>query len=67
VLLSLVASAKRHGLDPFEYLRDLFVRPPAKPTNIENLLPDRWTSPSSTQHPAESKATIASGAAPAIS
>jgi len=56
VLLSLVASAKRHGLDPFEYLRDLFVRLPAKPTNIEDLFPDRWTPPTSSQHAAESKA-----------
>jgi len=42
VLLSLVASAKRHGLDPFEHLRDLFVRLPAKPTNIEGICLAGW-------------------------
>lgn len=39
----LIASAKRHGLDPFAYLRDLLRRIPTHPNrNIESLLPDRW-------------------------
>ena len=37
---SLIQSAKRHGIDPFAYLRDVLLRiatdPPA------DLLPDRW-------------------------
>ena len=40
---SLIASAKRHGLDPFAYLRDLLRRIPTHPNrDIENLLPDWW-------------------------
>lgn len=40
---SLIASAKRHGLDPFAYLRDLLRRIPTHPNrDIESLLPDRW-------------------------
>jgi len=43
VLSSLVASAKRHHIDPFAYLRDVFARISAHPRNrIEELLPDRW-------------------------
>ena len=42
-LYSLVRSAKRHGLDPFVYLRDLFLRIPTHPNkNIHLLLPDHW-------------------------
>ncbi len=40
---SLIASAKRHGLDPFAYLRDLLRRIPTHPNrDIESLLPNRW-------------------------
>ena len=40
---SLIASAKRHGLDPFAYLRDLLRRIPTHPNrDIEALFPDRW-------------------------
>lgn len=40
---SLIASAKRHGLDPYEYLRDLFERLPAHPAKLRrDFLPDRW-------------------------
>jgi mRNA-degrading endonuclease toxin of MazEF toxin-antitoxin module len=40
---SLIASAKRHDLDPFEYLRDLFERLPAYPAkDRRDFLPDRW-------------------------
>jgi transposase len=44
VLLSVAASARRHGLNPWEYLRDLLVRLPARPpdTDVSDLLPDRW-------------------------
>jgi len=40
---SLVRSAKRHGLDPFAYLRDLFLRIPTHPNrDLHLLLPDNW-------------------------
>jgi len=43
VLSSLVASAKRHHIDPFAYLRDVFARISAHPQNrLEELLPDKW-------------------------
>jgi hypothetical protein len=42
-LYSLIASAKRHALDPFIYLRDLFLRIPTHPNKqIHQLLPDTW-------------------------
>lgn len=42
-LASLVASAKRHGLDPYAYLRDVFTRIAATPiAELEQFLPDRW-------------------------
>jgi hypothetical protein len=44
VLSSLIASAKRHHVDPFAYLRDVFARISAHPQNrLEELLPDQWT------------------------
>ena len=43
VLSSLVASAKRHHVDPFAYLRDVFARISGHPQNrLEELLPDKW-------------------------
>lgn len=43
VLYSLIASAKRHGLDPFAYLRDVISRISDHPSNrLEELLPDHW-------------------------
>jgi transposase len=42
-LYSLIASAKRAGLDPFAYLRDLLARIPTHPQRrIDELFPDRW-------------------------
>jgi transposase len=44
VLYSLVASAKRHGLDPFAYLRDVIGRISDHPARrLADLLPDRWS------------------------
>jgi transposase len=50
VLYSLVASAKRHHLDPEAYLTDVLRRLPAitNPLALRDLLPDRWA----TTHPA---------------
>ena len=42
-LMTLVASCKRHGLDPFAYLRDLLTRLPATPIHqLDEFLPDDW-------------------------
>lgn len=43
VLSSLIATCKRHHMDPFAYLRDVFERINAHPKNrLEELLPDQW-------------------------
>ena len=43
VLYSLVASAKRHGLDPFVYLRDILATIANTPVSqLGQFLPDRW-------------------------
>lgn len=43
-LYTMVASAKRHHLDPEAYLRDVLTRLPAitNPLELRSLLPDRW-------------------------
>jgi len=42
-LTSLVATCRRHHMDPFAYLRDVFERINAHPKNrLEEFLPDRW-------------------------
>lgn len=42
-LMSLCASCKERGLDPFAYLRDVLARVSTHPNSrIEELLPDRW-------------------------
>jgi len=43
ILYSLTASAKRHGLDPFVYLRDVLAAIGSTPINqLAPFLPDRW-------------------------
>jgi transposase len=44
VLLSITASVKRHGLDPWAYLRHLLTELPARAAgaDLADLLPDRW-------------------------
>lgn len=40
---TLIQSARRHGLDPFAYLRDLLPRLATQPAlDLHELLPDRW-------------------------
>jgi hypothetical protein len=40
---TLIQSAKRHGLDPFAYLRDVILRITTEPhADLHALLPDRW-------------------------
>ncbi len=43
MLASLVASCKRHGVDPFAYLKDVLTRIAATPVSqLDQFLPDRW-------------------------
>jgi transposase len=43
VLTSLVASCKRHGIDPWCYLSDVLARVPSHPADrVAELLPDIW-------------------------
>jgi transposase len=43
VLFSFAATCKRHGIDPFAYLRDVLTRLPTHPAErLDALLPDRW-------------------------
>lgn len=43
ILTSLITSCKRHGVDPFAYLRDVFTRIGDHPSSrIEEFLPDKW-------------------------
>ena len=44
VLLSIAASVKRHGLDPWVYLKHALTELPARPAgaDLADLLPDRW-------------------------
>lgn len=43
ILSTCVASCKRHHIDPFAYLRDVFERISAHPMNrLAELLPDQW-------------------------
>lgn len=43
ILYSVLESAKRHGLDPFAYLRDVLIRVWTQPQGrIRELLPDQW-------------------------
>ncbi len=43
ILYSLIASADKQGLNPFEYLRDVLDRLPDTPlSRLDDFLPDRW-------------------------
>jgi hypothetical protein len=43
VIYTLLGSCRRHGLNPFEYLKDLFTRlPSAKITEIGQFTPAAW-------------------------
>ena len=44
VLLSMAASAKRHGVNPWEYFKHVLTELPARPPNadLSDLLPDNW-------------------------
>jgi hypothetical protein len=43
VIYSLLGSCRRHGINPFDYLKDLFTRlPAAKITEIREFTPAAW-------------------------
>ena len=43
ILTSLTTTCRRLGVDPFEYLRDVFQRISTHPqSNLDDLLPNRW-------------------------
>ena len=43
VIYTLLGSCRRHGLNPFDYLKDLFTRlPSAKITEIRQFTPAAW-------------------------
>jgi hypothetical protein len=44
VIYTLLGSCRRHGINPFDYLKDLFTRlPAAKITQIKEFTPAAWT------------------------
>ncbi len=44
VIYTLLGSCRRHGVNPFDYLKDLFTRlPAAKITQIKDFTPAAWT------------------------
>ncbi len=42
VLSTILASAKRHRIEPWTYVRDLLLRLHADDLRLEEMLPDRW-------------------------
>ena len=43
VIYTLLGSCRRHGINPFDYLKDLFTRlPSAKITQIKQFTPSEW-------------------------
>jgi len=40
--MSLCASAKRHGLNPWAYLTDVMTQLATQPAAVTDLLPDAW-------------------------
>jgi hypothetical protein len=42
ILMSVLASAKRHGIEPFEYVRQLLIALSSAEVDLRSLLPDVW-------------------------
>ena len=40
ILMSILASAKRHGIEPFEYVRQLLIALSSAGVDLRSLLPD---------------------------
>ena len=50
VIYTLLGSCRRQGINPFEYLKDLFTRlPAAKITEIKQFTPRAWAKAKSTR------------------
>ena len=47
ILMSILAGAKRHGIEPFEYVRQLLIALSSADVDLRSLLPDAWI----TAHP----------------
>ncbi|MGD0253451.1 MAG: transposase domain-containing protein [Verrucomicrobiota bacterium] len=44
MIYTLLGSCRRHGINPFDYLKDLFTRlPAARITEIKQFTPAAWT------------------------
>ncbi len=42
ILFTILAGAKRHRIEPWAYLRELFLRLHADDSRLDEMLPDRW-------------------------
>jgi transposase len=42
ILMSILAGAKRHGIEPFEYVRQLLIALSSDDVDLRSLLPDVW-------------------------
>jgi transposase len=42
IFMSILASAKRHGIEPFEYVRQLLIALSSSDVDLKSLLPDVW-------------------------
>ena len=53
IIYSIVGSCRRHGIDPFLYLRDVLTRLPAMTNHddLSGLLPSKWSAPTTTSTP----------------
>jgi transposase len=55
IIYSVLGSCRRHGINPAEYLRDVFERlPNAKTSELKSLTPAAWAKASDPQRPAAS-------------
>ena len=41
-MMSILAGAKRHGIEPFEYVRQLLIALSSAEVDLRSLLPDLW-------------------------
>jgi transposase len=54
VIYTQLGSCRRHGINPFDYLKDLFTRlPSAKITQIKEFTPAAWAATAARQNPAD--------------
>jgi hypothetical protein len=42
ILMSILGGAKRHGIEPFEYVRQLLIALSSADVDLRSLLPDVW-------------------------